>query len=245
MSVMADSPVGIKATIKAAVPEGLLAPLGRMMGVDKRGYERISALGADSDNPWVRKSSQIGGWLFEGEHELLWELATADTRGDLLEIGTWMGKSACLFAGACIDHAPDTRLFAVDPFLMLGSDEQEKYHQRIVGRIEGTFYEFARHARELGFASHVIPLATVSEVALPALPDAAFRLAFIDGRHDYEGVSADTELAIPKLKPGGRLALHDATVYEGVQRHIDRDLRNDDRLAFERQVHSIAVFARR
>lgn len=242
---MAESPSGIRATIKAAVPDALLGPLGRVLGVDKRGYERISTLGADSDNPWVRKSSRIGGWLFEGEHELLWELATADTEGDLLEIGTWMGKSACLFAGACIDHAPQTRLFAVDPFLMLGSEEQEAYHRRIVGKVEGTFYEFTHNAREHGFASHVVPLATVSEVALPALPDGVFRLAFIDGRHDYEGVRADTTLAIPKLKPGGRLALHDATVYEGVQQHIDSDLRRDDRLVFEQQVYSIAVFTRR
>ena len=215
--------------------------LCRVAGVDRRGYRRISRLGADSDNPWIVKSSLIDGWLFEGEHQFLWDLATESTQGDIVEIGSWMGKSACIFAGACIEHAPDTRVYCIDPFTMLGSPTQEAYHKRITKGLTGTFFQFIQHASELGYYNQVVPLATTSSLAEPAMPDAC-RLAFIDARHDYQGVSTDTRLAIPKIRPGGVLALHDAGVYGGVDQHIEQDLKHDPRLLFIRQVHSVVAF---
>jgi Methyltransferase domain len=214
--------------------------LGRLTSADRRGYRRISRLGADSDNRWIAKSSTIDGWLFEGEHACLWDLATESNNGDIVEIGSWMGKSACIFAGACIDHAPETRVYCVDPFTMLGSPSQEAYHKRIT-KGDGTFYQFAHNAGVLGYYKQIVPLATTSDLALPAIPDGC-RLAFVDARHDYEGVSTDTQLVLPKIRPGGLLALHDSGVYQGVDQHIEQDLKRDTRLTFVRQVHSIVVF---
>ena len=222
------------------LPKPVVQFMGKRVGADKRGYQRVSRLGADGDNPWIAKSSKIDGWLFEGEHACLWELASESNVGDIVEIGSWMGKSACIFAGACIDQAPNTRVFCVDPFTMLGSPSQEAYHKRIT-KGDGTFYQFAHNAGVLGFYKQIVPLATTSDLALPAIPDGC-RLAFVDARHDYEGVSTDTKLIIPKIKPGGLLALHDAGVYQGVDDHIEKNLKNDPRLTFERQVNSVVVF---
>ena len=215
----------------------------RLAGTDRLGYRRISALGADSPNEWIRKSADIDGWLFEGEHELLWELATASTEGHVLEIGTWMGKSACIFAGACLAVAPQTRVFCVDPFTMMGSASQEEYHRRLLGKSAGTFYQFQRNASRLGFLSQVVPLATTSDRALPHLPD-GLRLVFVDARHDYEGVKTDVELALPKLRPGGVLALHDVTIYEDVGRYVESELKLSPALRFMKQVNSIAAFVK-
>lgn len=228
--------------IKKLLPDPVLSALGKALGADRKGYHRISRLGADSGNPWIRKSAEIDGWLFEGEHDLLWELATDQDHGDIVEIGAWMGKSSCIFAGACADHAPGTRLFSVDPFTMLGSVEQERYHRRLMGKSTGTFFQFKANAQHHGFADYVIPLATTSEVAMHAIADGSCRLAFVDARHDYQGVSTDTRLVLPKLMPGGLPALHDAGVYDDVDRHIEQDLKADVSLKFEKQVNSIAVF---
>jgi len=223
------------------LPDPAVKLISQAVGADRRGYRRISRLGADSENPWIAKSSSIDGWLFEGEHEFLWELAIESTHGDIVEIGSWMGKSACIFAGACIDHAPGTRVYCVDPLTMLGSPSQEAYHQRITKGLTGTFFQFIQHASELGYYNQIVPLATTSSLAEPAIPGDC-RLAFVDARHDYQGVSTDTRLIIPKIRPGGVLALHDAGVYDGVDQHIEQDLKHDPRLSLIRQVHSVVAF---
>lgn len=222
------------------LPPPVVRLLAKVSAADRRGYQRISRLGADSKNPWIAKSSKIDGWLFEGEHECLWELATESDRGDIVEIGSWMGKSACIFAGACIEYATNTRVYCVDPFTMLGSPSQEAYHKRIT-KGAGTFYQFAHNAGVLGYYKQIVPLATTSDLALPAIPDGC-RLAFVDARHDYEGVSTDTSLIIPKIRLGGLLALHDSGVYQGVDQHIEQDLKKNPGLTFVRQVNSIVVF---
>ena len=134
----------------------------KLLRTDVRGYKNLSQLGADSENPWIQKSAQIPGWLFEGEHQRLWELATESSDGDIAEIGTWMGKSACIFAGACIASAPETRVWCIDPFTMLGPSNQMNYHHRIMGKkSQGTFYQFCKFAESLGFSSHVLLSASV------------------------------------------------------------------------------------
>lgn len=205
-------------------------------------YIAVSSIGADSDNEWIRKSASIGGWLFEGEHEFLWDLACRSSEGDIAEIGSWMGKSTCILAGACAEAAPGTKVLCVDPFDMSGTDEQEEYHRSLVDE-EGTFYLFTRNARELGFANFVIPIAARSGVAIPLLPR-DLRMAFVDGTHDYEGVRADVELLLPKLASGGVLALHDALnpVWKEIGRFVDEELTSDPRVSYLETVNTIVAF---
>jgi predicted O-methyltransferase YrrM len=171
-------------------------------------YRRVSRIGADNPNEWIRKSAEIGGWLFEGEHEFLWDLATRSTNGDVLEIGTWMGKSACILAGACKDTAPGTCVVCVDTFRMTGPNTQEQYHRRLVDST-GTFYQFLGNASRLGFESSIVPLAALSRRAVPLLRG-PFRMVFLDGSHDLENTRADVDVCLPLLAMGGVLALHDS-----------------------------------
>src|SRR5437868_4102301 len=127
-------------------------------------YDAVSRTGADAANPWIRKSAEIGGWLFAGEPEFLWELATRSASGDILEIGTWMGKSACILAGACQTQAPGTRVVCVDTFHMDGTPDQEAYHHKLVEGT-GTFYQFVANASRLGFGETVVPIAAFSTLA--------------------------------------------------------------------------------
>ncbi len=205
-------------------------------------YVAVSSIGADSDNGWIRKSASIGGWLFEGEHEFLWGLAGRSKTGDIVEIGSWMGKSSCILAGACIETAPGTRLICVDPFDMSGTDEQADYHRSLVAD-GGTFYQFMRNAREQGFIDHVVPIAARSDQAGALIPD-GLRMAFVDGTHDYEGVRADVELLLPKLAIGGVLALHDARnpVWKQIGRYVDDELAGDPRLSVIGTVNTIVAF---
>ncbi len=181
--------------------------LGRPYG-ERAHYEVASMLGGESPNPWIRKSAEIKGWLFPGDHEFLWELATRRLTGDILEIGTWMGKSACILAGACAETAPATKVVCVDTFLMTGTPDQEKYHRRLAPMASGTFYDFLENANRLGFIDYVVPIAATSTRALPLL-HGPFRMAFVDGGHDRENCQRDVELCLRLLAPGGVLAIHD------------------------------------
>lgn len=197
-------------------------------------YKMISHLGHDNQNDeWIRKSAQIEGWLFKGEHEFLRELATRSSDGHILEIGSWMGKSTCILAGACIEKAPHTRVICIDTFDMRGTPEQEKYHKRLVTETSGTFYQFIENAKQLGFIDWILPIATTSEKALPIIPW-QFRMIFIDGTHNYENVKKDVELSLPKLIPGGLLALHDAinSPWVDVANYVKNHIQNCPNLRF-------------
>jgi predicted O-methyltransferase YrrM len=180
----------------------------RLTNHDKRHYRRISNAGATSPNPWIRKASSIGGWLFEGEPELLYELSKTAEDGNFIEIGCWMGKSTCILAGGMTDSGKTGKIICVDPFTLAGTPEQVAYHRRLLGGAAGTFYEFLGNARTHGFYDRVIPVATFSGTALPSLNVSA-TLAFIDGAHDYENAKRDLELVYPSLQPGSRIAFHD------------------------------------
>jgi hypothetical protein len=170
-------------------------------------YRQVAQIGRDSPNSWIRKSALIGGWLFSTEHEYLWDLATRSRAGDILEIGSWMGKSTCILAGACIDTAPGTIVICIDTFRMTGTPSQEVYHKKLV-REDGTFYDFLTNAEKHGFASNIVPIATFSYRGIPVIKN-PLRMAFVDGAHDRINCSRDVDLCLPLLNIGGILALHD------------------------------------
>jgi predicted O-methyltransferase YrrM len=231
----------IKQLAKALLPKRVWA---RLRGIRQRQhYQHLSALGGESANEWIRKSATIPGWLNPGEHEFLWELAACAREGDILEIGSWMGKSTCILAGACVATAPQTRVICVDTFTMTGTAEQEQYHHVLVGSLAGTFYLFLQNARRLGFGEHVVPIAAPSAAAVPLI-GRPLRLAFIDGTHDFENAARDVELAFDKLAVGGVLALHDAvgSAWPEVTRYVDSYLRPSPLLRLIGQACTVVAF---
>jgi hypothetical protein len=183
-------------------------------------YVRYSRIGENSPNPWIAKSSQILGWLYDREPEGLYQLAYEGPAGDVIEIGTWYGKSACILAGACLDRGDQSVTWCIDTFLMDGTEEQVAYHHAIHND-KGTFYHFLETAKKMEFYKAVIPVATYSFVCLPHLSVNA-RLVFIDARHDASGVLEDLALAVDKVVPGGHIVLHDCNAYyPDVQKSAD------------------------
>lgn len=209
----------------------------------RRDYINASRVGGDSANAWIRKSSTIGGWIDLAELEFLWELATEQNEGNILEIGTWLGKSACIFAGACIENAPKTRVICIDPFTLQGTKEQISYHAQILGKTGSTFEQFSENATRLEFRKFVIPVPSFSFDSLPYI-GSKLRLAFIDGAHDFENAKKDADLVIPMLQKGGVIAFHDVheTGFPDLVRLINEYIHNHPDLKFYKTVSSIAAF---
>ena len=209
-------------------------------------YVKASRIGLDSANVWIRKSAEIEGWLFDGEPEFLWSMASRPSDGHVLEIGTWMGKTTCILAGACIENASHTKVICIDPFNMQGTPEQEAYHKKLVGA-SGTFYQFIENAQRLGFIDWIVPIATTSERALPGVPF-HWRMIFIDGAHDYHSVKRDVELSLPGLMQGGLLVLHDAInspSWPDVGRYVQDHLRHSPILQWYGSCGTLVAFTKR
>lgn len=131
--------------------------------------------------------------------------------GPLLEVGTYCGKSA-IYLGAAA-RAETSLLYTVDHHR--GSEENQigwQHHDPTLvdphtGRMD-TLPTFRRTLAEAGLDDVVV--AVVGDSSTVARHwSTPLSLLFIDGGHGAEPAWADYRGWVPKVRPGGRLAIHD------------------------------------
>ena len=126
-----------------------------------------------------------------------------------LEVGSYIGASAC-FIGSAIKGRRG-KLHCVDTWTNKGMDEGER----------DTWAEFAENTARL--RNVIIPHRGLSlEVAEDF--SVVLDFLFIDADHSDEAVDADARAWLPKVRPGGIVAMHDIG-YEAVQKAVDRYFR--------------------
>jgi predicted O-methyltransferase YrrM len=141
--------------------------------------------------PQLDHDSAPPGLLEDREGVCLYVLARRASRlGDVLEIGSYRGRSTWYLARGLEDAASPHRVIAVDPHL------------------EGTQRDFERHIAAGGLADRIDARVAFAhdlheEVAGP------LGVLWIDGDHSYAGARQDFEDWFTKLATGGWLALHD------------------------------------
>ena len=131
--------------------------------------------------------------------------------GPLLEVGTWLGKSALYLAAAAVSSG--RRLVTVDHHR--GSEEHQpgwEYHDPalvdpVSGRID-TLPGFRRTIADAGAEDLVVAVVARSEV-LAALWSTPLALLFLDGSHTEESARRDQDAWVGHLAVGGTLAVHD------------------------------------
>lgn len=154
----------------------------------------------------VNIAQNIEGWLSVHEGAFLYKLATnLPDRANIVEIGSFKGKST-IFLGSGLQSKKRGRLYAIDPHR--GSPEFPEEHKKI-----DTYQEFLGNVRTAGLAKIVIPIRKKSTEA--AAINCPIGLLFIDGSHDYAAVKNDFLSLSKKIKKGGWIILHDATVLDG------------------------------
>lgn len=152
------------------------------------------------------------GFMPQDEARALYAAALRATAiGDLVEIGTYLGKSAILLAAAA--RAGGRMLLTVDHHR--GSEEHQpgwEYHDPdLVDPSVGLIDTLPSARRALALAgvedSVLLVVGRSAEVARrwPGRPG----FVFIDGGHTDEAAQADYAGWAPKLLPGGLLAIHD------------------------------------
>lgn len=128
----------------------------------------------------------------------------------ILEIGSWAGASALLWAKAIKDSGIGGIVFCVDPWRPymnqknIGNIKIGKYQkiERALG--EGKIYKlFLHNIKAAGYSDIIKPLRFSSDEILPVLRGGEFNLVYIDGDHSYSQVIKDLENCRRLLVGGG------------------------------------------
>jgi predicted O-methyltransferase YrrM len=136
------------------------------------------------------------GTIFS-ECELLYNLAK-QSKGDIVEIGSWVGKSTAFLAFGTND-GENKNVYAIDPHIY---GTKERFLNNLKFLIQNGLSE-----------KTIIPIAMSSEEAINSsqgFNEIDIGLIFIDGDHTYEGVKKDFDLWFNKLAINGHIAFHDS-----------------------------------
>jgi predicted O-methyltransferase YrrM len=135
-------------------------------------------------------------------------LKSGDAR--ILEVGSWAGWSAIVWAKALWDCKQKAgAVVCVDPwtnYLDLDANRTPVYRAMAAATKRDAIVRlFFYNVRTAGHAAVVHPLRGTSDCCLPMLRDASFHLVFIDGDHSYAAVKRDLENAGRLVADGGLL----------------------------------------
>jgi len=160
--------------------------------------------GAGSPPEHLHLARAIGGWLYEGEPELLSRLVeeTVHLPQPLCEIGSWRGRSTVCLAGSLARTGSERTLYCVDDWC--GGTDADCRRLASAVRIQS---EFACNTRS--YADWIRPLRGLAQDVAADLPE-AFSLVFLDGDHSAPAVEWECGFFGSRIVPGGILCFHDA-----------------------------------
>ena len=181
------------------------------------------------------------GFLLDAEGYALMQLAAnGHGIGEILEVGSYMGRSASWMAlGSKRTHRE--RITAVDHFR--GSPEQQAgqdCESKVIVEEGSTFPRFMSNLRRIGVDDHVDPVVASSEEAVRNWTK-PIRLLFIDGDHTYEESRRDFELWSPFVVTGGYVCFHDIGNAPGVTQYHQELLKQTKQYSHIVTVVSLSV----
>lgn len=143
----------------------------------------------------------IHGWMnYEGFYSYMVNKFPSGSR--FVEIGSWVGRSACYLGVEIVNSGKDIKLDCVDTWL----GAPELMEEDVIKN--GTLYsDFIRNIEPL--KDIIKPIRLTSTQASHLYEDESIDFAFIDADHTKEGFTADLDCWYPKIKKGGVLAGHD------------------------------------
>ena len=155
---------------------------------------------------------------------LYWLSYAGSVAGDVIEIGSWQGRSTIALAQGCADSENGV-VHAIDTFR--GNPGNESMY--VVGAEDRSDLEpnFHRNIAAAGVADRVVTHAMSSTEAVDEVAAAVngVRMMYIDGEHSYDAVKEELDLYAPLLSPGGLLTFDDySTRYPGVADAIHEHL---------------------
>ena len=146
--------------------------------------------------------------------------ATQRVSGDIIEIGSWQGRSTVFLASGA-RASGNGKVYAVDHFL--GNPGKEQLYRIARDDLSDLAGNFRRNVEAYGVSKYVELLPVRSGDAAGDLGSRAVRarLLFIDGNHEYEAVRGDFNAFRGLLVPGALVVFDDfSAAFPGVMRCV-------------------------
>jgi SAM-dependent methyltransferase len=183
--------------------------------------------------------AEVEGWLTPDQARRLWERASElGPAGRVVEIGSYRGRSAIVLAMAA-PYGAD--VIAIDPHA--GNDRGPQ-------QIEGTAQEgdrdndaFRANLERAGVADRVRHVRLASHEARAEVPG-EIDLLYVDGAHRYGPARDDLAGWGARVRPGGRMLVHDSFSSVGVTLAIVRLLLAGGRFRYAGRTGSLAEYRR-
>jgi predicted O-methyltransferase YrrM len=155
---------------------------------------------------------------------LYWLSYAGSVAGDVVEIGSWQGRSTIALAQGCRD-SENGIVHAVDTFQ--GNPGNESMY--VVGAADRSDLEpnFHRNIAAAGLTDRVQTYAMSSADAAARVAEStdSIRMMYIDGEHTYDAVKDELARYADLLSPGGLLTFDDYSArYPGVAQAIHEHL---------------------
>lgn len=192
-------------------------------------------LAAEACRMFLPLTPDRAGW--NSDHPIFDRLVELARPAEIIELGSWKGRSAAHFAAA----APAARIFCVDTWLggldHLLSVRPEDDLLRDAAGSPRLYHQFLRNFADgewAAYAPRLVPIQqpTAAGLRLLALAGVQAQLLYVDASHEYEDVYADLCAARHVLAPGGILFGDDFRSFPGVFAAVLR-FRHEAGLKFE------------
>ena len=185
---------------------------------------------------------EVFGYLHPVEGYALKKLAEmSGPEGEIVEIGSFMGKSTCWLAAGIVDSPSPRRIYAVDHFK--GSIEHQVgrfCENKAIAECGTTLTAFRENLINVKLDRYVNPIVGSSE-EIAAKWNKPICLLFIDGDHSYEGVKKDFEMWSPFVVKGGLIAFHDVAVWKDLTRFYKNILKATHQYNEIMRINSLGV----
>jgi predicted O-methyltransferase YrrM len=159
------------------------------------------------DDAWAH-ARDVEGWLTEAQARRLFAAAAGVAPdGRVVEIGSFRGRSAIVLAGA------EVEVVCIDPHA--GSDRGPQEIAADADRGTADHEAFHANLARAGVAERVRQVRAFSDAALEQVPGSVDVL-FVDGAHRFGPARADLVRWGDRVRPGGRMLVHDAWSSVGV-----------------------------
>lgn len=152
-------------------------------------------------------SISIPGMISPKSGQLLYSMCyMQQLKGDVVEIGSWQGRSTSFLARA-VSNSQNGNFYAVDHFK--GNAGKEKFYVVSKSDLSDLENNFLSNMERIGLSDHVRLLNMPTELAEREIENINIRFLFIDGDHTKKGVEKDIELFFPKLMQGSIIVFDD------------------------------------
>jgi predicted O-methyltransferase YrrM len=147
--------------------------------------------------------------------------APAGSDGRILEVGSWAGWSANVWANALREcKQSNGAVVCVDPwtnYLDLKANRHSPVYRAMAAatKNDAIVHLFYHNVRTSGNAALVHPFRGTADCCLPMLREGSFNLAFVDGDHACAAVKRDLQNASHLLREGGLLCGDDCELQFG------------------------------